>query len=62
MKIKSVFLKIAYFLKETTTEIHNDNALKLRAALSYYTIFSFPLLLILIISLLGFFRNRGRTR
>jgi len=47
--------KIAYLLKETFVEFIDDNGLKLSAALSYYTIFSLPPLLIIIISLSGVF-------
>jgi len=39
-----------------------DNALKLSAALSYYTIFSLPPLLIIIISLCGFFFGADAVR
>ncbi|MBI5539457.1 MAG: YihY/virulence factor BrkB family protein [Bacteroidia bacterium] len=54
MKILIVPKKIIYLLKETTNEFIDDNALKLSAALSYYTIFSLPPLLIIIISLCGY--------
>ena len=55
------FLKRTRFLfKETFSEFIDDNALKLSAALSYYTIFSLPPLLIIIISLSGvFFGNEA---
>jgi membrane protein len=43
--------KITYLFKETFSEFINDNALKLSAALSYYTIFSLPALLIIVTSL-----------
>lgn len=46
--------KVGYLFKETISEFINDNALKLSAALSYYTIFSLPALLIIITSLCGF--------
>jgi membrane protein len=42
--------KIAFLFKETFIEFVNDNALKLSAALSYYTIFSLPALLIIVTS------------
>ncbi len=45
-------------LKETVKEFINDNAIKLSASLSYYTIFSLPPLLIIIISLCGVFFGR----
>ncbi len=43
-------MKIPFLLKETSIEFFNDNALKLSAALSYYTIFSLPALLIIVTS------------
>jgi membrane protein len=42
--------KIGFLVKETLVEFVNDNALKLSAALSYYTIFSLPALLIIVTS------------
>jgi membrane protein len=42
--------KIAFLFKETSIEFFNDNAMKLSAALSYYTIFSLPALLIIVTS------------
>jgi membrane protein len=55
MQIKSVLIKTGYLLKETFKGFIGDNALQLSAALSYYTIFSLPPLLIIIISLSGIF-------
>jgi membrane protein len=55
MHIKNMFNKTAYLLKETFKGFIDDNAIKLSAALSYYTIFSLPPLLIIIISLSGIF-------
>lgn len=52
---KDVIKKIKYLFKATTNEFIEDNAIKLSAALSYYTVFSLPPLLIIIISLCGFF-------
>lgn len=46
------------FIKEVFTEFGNDKALKLSAALSYYTIFSIAPLLIILISVTGFFFGR----
>ncbi len=55
-----LFKKIRFLFKETFSEFIDDNALKLSAALSYYTIFSLPPLLIIIISLSGvFFGNEA---
>jgi membrane protein len=42
-------------LKETFNEFNEDNAIKLSASLSYYTLFSLPPLLIIIITICGFF-------
>jgi len=51
MKSPSHGIKKVFFLfKETFIEFINDNALKLSAALSYYTIFSLPALLIIVTS------------
>src|SRR5271170_4995918 len=55
MKKPSFLKKTGHLLKETFKEFIADNALKLSAALSYYTVFSLPPLLIIIISLCGFF-------
>ena len=54
MKIKDTAKKIGYLFKETFIEFIDDNAMKLGAALSYYTIFSLPPLLIIILSLCGY--------
>ena len=50
MSLKNTWSKAGYLLKETFKEFIQDNGLKLSAALSYYTIFSLPPLLIIIIS------------
>lgn len=55
MQIKNAANKTGYLLKETFKGFIDDNAVKLSAALSYYTIFSLPPLLIIIISLSGIF-------
>jgi membrane protein len=60
--IKKVPKKIVYLLKETASEFIADNAMKLSAALSYYTIFALPPLLIIIISLCGFFFGAEAVR
>lgn len=62
MKFKSNAKKIGYLLKETFNGFIDDNALKLSAALSYYTIFSLPPLLIIIISLSGIFFGAEAVR
>lgn len=62
MQIKDTARKIVFLLKETFSEFIDDNAMKLSAALSYYTIFSLPPLLIIIISLSGFFFGAEAVR
>ena len=54
-EIKSKAQKIGYLLKETVKGFFADDVIKLSAALSFWTIFSMPPLLIIIISLSGFF-------
>jgi membrane protein len=55
VKVKANIKKIGLLLKETLREFIDDNALNLSASLSYYTVFSLPPLLIIIISLSGIF-------
>ncbi|MBC8645010.1 YihY/virulence factor BrkB family protein [Flavobacterium lindanitolerans] len=55
MKSKGLFSKTWYLLKNTISEFNDDNAIKLSASLSYYTIFAIPPLMIIIITLCGFF-------
>jgi membrane protein len=55
MQIKKTAKKSGYLFKETFKGFINDNALKLSAALSYYTIFSLPPLLIIIMALSSVF-------
>ena len=55
IKFNARIKKIGYLLKETLMGFIDDNAIKLSAALSYYTIFSLAPLLIIIISLSGIF-------
>jgi membrane protein len=52
---QNIFKKIWYLIKTTFLEFNDDNAIKLSAALSYYTIFALPPLLIIIITICGFF-------
>jgi membrane protein len=54
--------KIGYLLKETFNAFLDDNVMKLSAALSYYTIFSLPPLLIIIINLAGIFFGEDAVR
>ena len=55
INIKTTGSNIWFILKKTISEFIDDNALKLSAALSYYTIFSLPPLLLIIVSLCGIF-------
>ncbi|MEO8532398.1 MAG: YihY/virulence factor BrkB family protein [Flavobacterium sp.] len=55
MKNQNIFSKSWNLLKDTFLEFNDDNAIKLSAALSYYTIFALPPLLIIIITICGFF-------
>src|SRR4051812_21248708 len=57
------FLKTFWdVLKKSVKAFSNDNAIKLSASLSYYTIFSFPPLIIIIISLVGYFFGKEATQ
>ena len=62
MKIPGAFNKIGFLLKETFKGFIEDNGIKLSAALSYYTVFSLPPLLIIIISLSGIFFGADAVR
>lgn len=62
MKIKNMGNESWMMLKKTFSHFMDDNAIKLSAALSYYTIFSLPPLLIIIISLCGFFFGADAVR
>jgi len=55
VKTKGILSKGWYLLKTTFNEFMEDNAIKLSASLSYYTIFALPPLMIIIITLCGFF-------
>ncbi|WDO12596.1 YihY/virulence factor BrkB family protein [Flavobacterium sp. WW92] len=55
MKTKGLLSKTWYLLKTTFNEFNDDNAIKLSASLSYYTIFALPPLMIIIITICGFF-------
>ena len=52
---RDLLSKSWFLLKITTLEFIDDNAIKLSAALAYYTIFALPPLLIIIITICGFF-------
>lgn len=60
--IKKTAITIAYLFKETFKGFISDSGLKLSAALSYYTIFSLPPLLVIIISLSGLFFGADAVR
>lgn len=55
MKILLIVKNTAYLLKASFNGFINDDAIKLSASLSFYTFFSLPPLLIIIMSLSGFF-------
>ena len=61
-KLKIIWKKTAYLFKATFKEFIADNAIQLSAALSYYTIFSLPPLLIIIISISGIFFGAEAVR
>jgi membrane protein len=60
--MKNKVKKLGYLFKETIKGFNDDNALKLSAALSYYTIFSLPPLLIIIISMSSIFFGADAVR
>jgi membrane protein len=62
ISIINAFNNFIHLLKESFHEFLEDNAIKLSAALSYYTIFSLPPLLIIIISICGFFFGEDAVR
>jgi len=62
MKHHKYLNKIAHLIKETITEFINANVLKLSAALSYYTIFSLPPLVIIITSFCGIYYGKAAIR
>ncbi|TDD74185.1 YihY/virulence factor BrkB family protein [Flavobacterium caseinilyticum] len=58
MKHKEIAVLSWGLLKRTYNEFDDDNGFKLSASLSYYTIFSLPPLLIIILSIFSFFFGR----
>lgn len=62
MAIKNIKDNWLPVLKTTVTEFMDDDAIKLSASLSYYTVFSLPPLLIIIISLCGIFFGADAVR
>lgn len=55
LKTKDILSDILQLIKLTVNKFLDDNAIKLGASLSYYTLFSIPPLLIIIISIAGVF-------
>jgi membrane protein len=62
MKIKNFASNTRHLLSESFTGFIDDNGLRLSASLSYYTIFSLPPLLIIIISICGVFFGAEAVR
>jgi len=62
IQIKNLVKNTGHLLKDTLSEFIDDNGMKLSAALSYYTIFSLPPLLLIMISLCGFFFGTEAVR
>ena len=62
MQTKNIFKNSWELLKATFDEFMEDNAIKLSASLSYYTIFSLPPLSIIILSITGFFFGKDAVR
>jgi membrane protein len=62
MQIKTTAKKTGYLLKTTFSEFIADDGMKLSAALAYYTFFSLPPLLLIIISLCGVFFGAEAVR
>jgi len=62
IQLPDAIKKIGYLLKETFNGFIDDNAIKLSAALSYYTVFSLPPLLIIIMTLSGIFFGAEAVR
>jgi membrane protein len=58
MKTRSIFKTTFSILKQSFIEFSNDKVLKLSAALAYYTVFSLPSVLIVIIGLCSIFFGR----
>ena len=62
MQLKIAARKMGFLLRQTLIEFIEDNGIKLSAALSYYTVFSLPPLLIIIISVSGIFFGADAVR
>ena len=62
MELRKMHTNFFYLMKASFHEFIEDDAIKLSASLSYYTIFSLPPLLIIIISLCGIFFGEEAVR
>jgi len=62
MQLKEILKKSGLLFKETLSQFMADKVFKLSAALSFYTIFSLPPLLIIIIAICGFFFGAQAVR
>ena len=62
MRIKEAAQKIGFLFKETYRQFMADKVIKLSAALSYYTIFSLPPLLIIVVAICGYFFGAEAVR
>src|SRR5450755_3407779 len=62
MRLKNIGHQSWYLIKESFNSFIDDNAIKLSASLSYYTIFSLPPLLIIVISVCGVFFGEKAVR
>lgn len=51
--------QIVGIIKDTFQDFSDDNCARMAAALSYYTVFSLPALLLLILAIIGFFFDPG---
>jgi membrane protein len=56
--MRNFWQKYSSIFKETIEEFMNDNALKLSASLSYYTLFSLAPMLLVVLSIVGFFYGK----
>lgn len=61
-KLKEVVVAMPSLMVDTFNKFNDDNAIKLGASLSYYTLFSLPPLLIIVISLGGIFFGEDAIR
>src|SRR5260221_2024748 len=62
MKLKVFFSQFGQTIKKSSIAFIDDNAIKLSASLSYYTIFSLPPVLMIIIFLCSFFFGKNAVQ